>query len=536
MLDDFSGSPRLPTYLRAGEASTLLRLSPSNRHNWIAMRVQDIVETNRRLGFIGERAAFEVYQELESCLAAYKAMERIVSTPIPHTYTHMLQLILFFFVFSAPFVFTTTFHWIGFVPSVIVAVGFYGVNEIGKLIQDPFDWRQPCHDLSGMGRRAGRRTCVLHECAEARERARGATGGGAKRRKRKGDAKKNARRSAARRRRQGDERSESGSGSDDDAFFRDEVSLSTLREALEGKGVVNAFVEKTPLGDQGHEAKIGAEAKVSNEFSSRGGVLARLAPIPALEYAGGPWAFVTTLFRVRGTVLPRVFPQTFFAVVSSLSAQTLKIYWCGADIVSHQRQCSLAFSETAHAVAGGVIGFMLVFRTSISYYRFYEGKKYLGHLHDALRNANVAFCAFLRTNASQEARRSRPSRSGNTLESLPDRLESLRRSTKRSTADRVELRRLSNVLFAFVRQSVRERRHGYAERVQSSRHGDIAASRRRVRRAVAVDAARRARARRVRRRGPREPSQRGGVAHAVHRGAAQAAGERVRARRVRHLP
>ena len=66
--------------------------------------------------------------------------------------------------------------------------------------------------------------------------------------------------------------------------------MSTLREALEGKGVVNAFVEKTPLGDQGHEAKIGTEAKVSNEFSSRGGVLARLAPIPALEYAGGPWA------------------------------------------------------------------------------------------------------------------------------------------------------------------------------------------------------------------------------------------------------
>jgi predicted membrane chloride channel (bestrophin family) len=156
-----------------------------------------------------------------------------------------------------------------------------------------------------------------------------------------------------------------------------------------------------------------------------------------------------------------VFPQVLFAVVSSLCAQTLKIYWCGADIVSHA-QCSLAFSETAHAVAGGVIGFMLVFRTSISYYRFYEGKKYLGHLHDALRNANVAFCAFLRTNASQEARRSRPSRSGNTLQSLPDRLESTR-FDEALNRDRVELRRLSNVLFAFVRQSVRERRHGYAE-------------------------------------------------------------------------
>ena len=51
------------------------------------------------------------------------------------TYLHMLQFILFFFVFSAPFVFTTTFHWIGYVPSVIVAIGFYGINEMGKLIR-----------------------------------------------------------------------------------------------------------------------------------------------------------------------------------------------------------------------------------------------------------------------------------------------------------------------------------------------------------------------------------------------------------------
>ena len=81
------------------------------------MRVQMLVETHRRLGNISERAAFEVYQQLEACLGAYKAMERIVSTPIPFTYLHMLQFILFFFVFSAPFVFTTTgFHWIAIRP------------------------------------------------------------------------------------------------------------------------------------------------------------------------------------------------------------------------------------------------------------------------------------------------------------------------------------------------------------------------------------------------------------------------------------
>jgi predicted membrane chloride channel (bestrophin family) len=51
--------------------------------------------------------------------------------------------------------------------------------------------------------------------------------------------------------------------------------------------------------------------------------------------------------------------------------QVAKIGWCGVGITSPS-ECPLAFSETAHSVAGGIIGFMLVFRTNISYYRFYE--------------------------------------------------------------------------------------------------------------------------------------------------------------------
>ena len=86
VMKDATGKPPLPDMLREGESKTLLALMPSNRYNWVAMRVQMIVETHRRLGNISERAAFEIYQQLEACLSAYKAMERIVSTPIPFTY------------------------------------------------------------------------------------------------------------------------------------------------------------------------------------------------------------------------------------------------------------------------------------------------------------------------------------------------------------------------------------------------------------------------------------------------------------------
>jgi putative membrane protein len=41
----------------------------------------------------------------------------------------------------------------------------------------------------------------------------------------------------------------------------------------------------------------------------------------------GAFSFATCLFRYRGTVLPKIMPQTLFAVFVALMAQTVKIYW-----------------------------------------------------------------------------------------------------------------------------------------------------------------------------------------------------------------
>ena len=401
---DATGKPPLPDLLREGESERLLALMPSNRCNWIAMRIQIITETHRRLGNISERAAFEIYQQLEICLSAYKAMERIVSTPIPFTYLHMLQFILFFFVFSAPFVFTTTFHWIGYVPSVIVAIGFYGINEMGKLIQDPFNWQQPCHDLSGLGLRIYRENLKIHEHAEQFDP--------------KAEKEMSKRRASYQTLMDALQRhdSETGEGMKRNSSI---ASIgSTGSNSVATSGEVDGKQRKT--GTPSVSKTKGASEKYGEELSI------------------GPFTFITILFRYRGTVLPKIMPQTLLAAAVSIFAQIIKIYWCGANITSHS-ECPLAFSETAHSVAGGIIGFMLVFRTSISYYRFYEGKKYLGHLYDCIRNANIAFNSFLRVGNDEQGH------------------------DAKINADKVELRRLSNVLYAFIRQAVREHRHGYPE-------------------------------------------------------------------------
>ena len=37
--------------------------------------------------------------------------------------------------------------------SAVLALGFYGIWEVGKTMMDPFDWNSPCVDLTAIGRR-----------------------------------------------------------------------------------------------------------------------------------------------------------------------------------------------------------------------------------------------------------------------------------------------------------------------------------------------------------------------------------------------
>ena len=167
MEEDVFGRPSLGTLLTDAEKAEFRAIDPNNRANMVVWRMQSIVEHHRRLGNISERGAFDIYHDLEGCLEVYKHMERIVSTKMPFQYLHMVNFLLFIFVFSAPFVFTTGFKWLSPVPSSIVAIAFYGVAEVARSIEDPYSWIKPCHDLSGVGWRLYSETLQLHESSVA---------------------------------------------------------------------------------------------------------------------------------------------------------------------------------------------------------------------------------------------------------------------------------------------------------------------------------------------------------------------------------
>ena len=139
---DARGSPSLGSLFRDGaELAGYGDVPFRSRPNVVVTRMQAIVERHRRRGVICERGAHDLYRECERVLNALKSCERVTETPIPFQYIQMSNFVTFFFVYSAPFIFTVSYQYISFFPSCLLAMAFYGINSIGEVIERPFDWR-----------------------------------------------------------------------------------------------------------------------------------------------------------------------------------------------------------------------------------------------------------------------------------------------------------------------------------------------------------------------------------------------------------
>ena len=168
LMQDTYGKPSLGSLLRdAKEIAEFSKVPFQNRPNMVVTRIQSIVEHHRRLGHICQRGAFDLYRECQRVLAALKTCERVVTTPIPFQYIQMCNFVTFFFTYSAPFIFTVSYQYISFFPSCLLAMAFYGINSIGEVIERPFNWQEPNHDLTGVGLRVWRECVQIHRrCAD----------------------------------------------------------------------------------------------------------------------------------------------------------------------------------------------------------------------------------------------------------------------------------------------------------------------------------------------------------------------------------
>merc|ERR1712046_555366 len=74
----------------------------------------------------------------------------------------MVNFVPFFWIYTMPFVFTDVFSWVTPVPAAVLALAFYGVNEIATATEDPFNWVEPFHDISGFGTRIFHEVLAIH--------------------------------------------------------------------------------------------------------------------------------------------------------------------------------------------------------------------------------------------------------------------------------------------------------------------------------------------------------------------------------------
>jgi putative membrane protein len=91
-----------------------------------------------------------------------------------------------------------------------------------------------------------------------------------------------------------------------------------------------------------------------------------------IEYEGRAW--LPILFRVRGSVIPRLLPRV--AVTAALGVV--------AVLLLHRN--GFKIPGNAHTLVGVALGLLLVFRTNASYDRYWEGRRLLGFLVNRTRD------------------------------------------------------------------------------------------------------------------------------------------------------
>jgi len=101
---------------------------------WFAFRLSESV----RVGRMSRNDVRVVDSRVHDFVRAWAGCARLVSTPVPYPYVQMLNLLLLFYVYSAPFTFAHRFG--GFTPaaSLLLAFTLLGLNATAAEIENPF--------------------------------------------------------------------------------------------------------------------------------------------------------------------------------------------------------------------------------------------------------------------------------------------------------------------------------------------------------------------------------------------------------------
>jgi putative membrane protein len=107
---------------------------------WIATRITQLINEARKKGCVDSVQAQAIDNNTQQLMDYIGGCERIVKTPLPFAYVVHLRRALILYTFTLPFALLKDLGW-AMVPAVFsVAYIFYGIEEIGVQIEDPFGY------------------------------------------------------------------------------------------------------------------------------------------------------------------------------------------------------------------------------------------------------------------------------------------------------------------------------------------------------------------------------------------------------------
>jgi putative membrane protein len=104
----------------------------------VAVRISDELRAARDGGVISDYVMMTLDQNVQLLVDYLGACERIRRTPLPFAYMVHLRRALIMYCYTLPFALVSSYGWLTIVATLFVTYTFFGVEEIGVEIEDPF--------------------------------------------------------------------------------------------------------------------------------------------------------------------------------------------------------------------------------------------------------------------------------------------------------------------------------------------------------------------------------------------------------------
>jgi len=106
---------------------------------YIARKITSLLAEARDRGMISDIVMVEVDRNTQQLIDCLGGCERIKKTPLPFAYMVHIRRALIFYCFTLPFALVESYGWGAILGTLLVAYIFFGIEEIGVEIENPFD-------------------------------------------------------------------------------------------------------------------------------------------------------------------------------------------------------------------------------------------------------------------------------------------------------------------------------------------------------------------------------------------------------------